>query len=267
MAERLWNSFKIAFTMYSRIPVPEAEWTEENISYAMCFFPLIGAVTGAVTWALFSLKSYLSGMGFEFGSFFFTVFMVLAPILITGGIHMDGFLDTQDALSSWQPKEKRLEILKDPHAGSFAILSCGVYLLAYTGVYSALTEDSVKVVSLSFLLSRTLSGLSVLSFPQARSEGKGLAASFCAHAAKRAGRRVLGVYLILLSSALIAAGGYAGASCLLAAGLMFGYYYRMCIKKFGGMTGDLAGYFLQMCELFMAAAAVVTDVLVKGLGI
>ena len=47
----------------------------------------------------------------------------------------------------------------------------------------------------------------------------------------------------------------------------YGYYYRMCIKKFGGMTGDLAGYFLQMCELFMAAAAVVTDVFVKGFGL
>lgn len=265
MAGRLWNSFKIAFTMYSRIPVPEAEWTEENTSYAMCFFPLIGAVTGAVTWSLFSLEVYLSGQGFEFGSFFFTVLMVLAPVMITGGIHLDGFLDTQDALSSWQPKERRLEILKDPHAGSFAILSCGMYLLAYTGVYSAVSKDSVKVIALSFMLSRTLSGLSVLCFPQARKKGEGLAASFCADAAKKTGRTVLGAYLVILSSVLIAVGGYAGVSCLLAAGFMYEYYYRMCIKKFGGMTGDLAGYFLQMCELYMAAAAVVTDVLVKGL--
>jgi adenosylcobinamide-GDP ribazoletransferase len=47
--------------------------------------------------------------------------MVVAPIIITGGIHMDGFLDTQDALSSYQPRERRLEILKDSHAGAFAI--------------------------------------------------------------------------------------------------------------------------------------------------
>lgn len=264
MTGRLWNSFKIAFTMYSRIPVPEAEWTEENISYAMCFFPFIGAVIGAVTWVIFLLKEYLSGRGLAFGNLFFTVLMVLVPVIITGGIHLDGFLDTQDALGSWQPKERRLEILKDPHAGSFAILSCGVYLLAYTGVYSALSADSARVTAISFFLSRTLSGLSVLCFPQARQEEKGIAASFSAHAAKKAGRAVLGGYLVLLCFVLIAAGGYAGASCLLAAGLMYGYYYRMCMKKFGGMTGDLAGYFLQMCELFMAAAAVVTDVLVKG---
>lgn len=267
MAGRLWNSFKIAFTMYSRIPVPEAQWTEENTSYTMCFFPFIGAVIGAVTWGLFLLKEYLLGRGFVFGDFFFTVLMVLVPIFITGGIHLDGFMDTQDALGSWQPKEKRLEILKDSHAGSFAVLSCGVYLLAYIGVYSALTAYSVRVTALSFLLSRTLSGLSVLCFPQAREEGKSLTASFSAHAAKNTGRAVLGIYLVLLCFIIIAAGRYAGVSVILAAGLMYGYYYRMCIKKFGGMTGDLAGYFLQMCELFMAAAAVVTDVFVKGFGL
>ena len=69
MAGRLWNSFKIAFTMYSRIPVPEAQWTEENTSYTMCFFPFIGAVIGSVTWGLFLLKEYLLGRGFVFGDF------------------------------------------------------------------------------------------------------------------------------------------------------------------------------------------------------
>ena len=57
--------------------------------------------------------------------------MVVAPIIITGGIHMDGFLDTQDALGSYQPRERRLEILKDSHAGAFAIISCAVYLMMY----------------------------------------------------------------------------------------------------------------------------------------
>lgn len=264
MAEHLWNSFKIAFTMYSTIPVPEAKWTKENTSYAMCFFPLIGGIIGAVTWALFLGEAYLAGQGFAFGHFFFTVLMVLAPVMITGGIHLDGFLDTQDALSSWQTREKRLEILKDPHAGSFAILSCGVYLLAYTGIYSAVSKDSVKVIALSFMLSRTLSGFSVLCFPQARKEGEGLAASFGAHAAKKTGRIVLAGYFLFLCAAIIWVGKYTGICSLFAAGVMYGYYYRMAVKKFGGITGDLAGYFLQMCELLMAGAAVIADVMGKG---
>ena len=267
MAGRLWNSFKIAFTMYSRIPVPEAEWTEENKAYVMCFFPFVGAVNAVLTWCVFLLGEGLANRGIIFGELFFPVLMVLIPIFVTGGIHLDGFLDTQDALASWQSEEKRLEILKDPHTGSFAVLSCGVYLLAYTGVCSSVSLESMKVIAFSFLLSRTLSGLSVLCFPQARREGEGLAASFSAHAAKRTGRIVLSGYLAVLCCAVIAVGKYTGICSLTAAGLMYGYYYRLSVKRFGGITGDLAGYFLQMCELLMAAAAVLADVLGKGFGI
>ena len=92
---RLWNSFKIAFAMYSKIPMPRAEWKEENMRYAMCFFPLIGIVIGAfvILWghaaAWLKAGSLLRGAGY-----------VLIPVLVTGGIHLDGLLDTADALSS-----------------------------------------------------------------------------------------------------------------------------------------------------------------------
>ena len=45
-----WNSFKIAFSMYSKVPMPKSEWTKENMRYIMCLFPLIGVIIGAVTW-------------------------------------------------------------------------------------------------------------------------------------------------------------------------------------------------------------------------
>ena len=44
----LLGSFLIALSMYSKIPVPQVEWTKERMKYAMCFFPLIGLITGAV---------------------------------------------------------------------------------------------------------------------------------------------------------------------------------------------------------------------------
>ena len=40
--KKMWNSFKIAFSMYSKIPMPQSDWTEENMSLAMCFFPWVG---------------------------------------------------------------------------------------------------------------------------------------------------------------------------------------------------------------------------------
>ena len=246
--------------MYSRIPMPRSEWTEENISYAMCFFPWVGVVIGAVSYGIFCLKGLACEQGILLNDLFWTALLVLVPIFITGGIHMDGFLDTQDALSSYQPKERRLEILKDSHAGAFAIISCAVYMVLYLGVYSSLTKASIEVIALSFMLSRTLSGLSVLTFPQARK--KGLVATFSQNAAKRTSKMMLMGYLVILCVVMVFVGRWMGLAALVAAGLTFLYYYRMSMEKFGGITGDLAGYFLQICELLMALAVVIVDSLV-----
>ena len=51
---------------------------------------------------------------------------------------------------------------------------------------------------------------------------------------------------------------------MISAGVVFGYYYRMAMKNFGGVTGDLCGYFLQVCELVMALVVVVVDIVVKS---
>lgn len=263
MIKQWWNSFKIAFSMYSKIPMPKADWNKENISYAMCFFPWIGIVCGVLTLAVWEAKTWAGQADIQAADWTFTVFLVLVPLLVTGGIHMDGFLDTQDAKNSYQPKEKKLEILSDPHTGAFAVLSCAVYLLLYSGIYASLTADSVKVIAVSFLLSRTLSGLSVLCFPKAKQDG--LAATFSGYAAKRTVKRVLVVYAVLISALLFFVGGVTGAAVVLTAFAVFAAYYRMATDKFGGMTGDLAGYFLQMCEIAMALAAVAADLLLKAL--
>ena len=57
----------------------------------------------------------------------FTVILLLISVFVTGGIHLDGLLDTADAMSSYQERERRLEILKDSHAGAFAVITCVVY--------------------------------------------------------------------------------------------------------------------------------------------
>ena len=163
--------------------MPRSEWTDENKSYAMCFFPWIGAVIGLLSYGVFRFSKWFDGNGGGNYSLFFVIFLILIPVCITGGIHLDGFLDTQDALSSWQTKERRLEILKDSHAGAFAIISCIIYFLMYIGVYSCLSVRSMDVIAYSFMLSRTLSGLSVVTFPQARK--KGMVADFSESASTR----------------------------------------------------------------------------------
>ena len=97
----LIGSFVIAFSMYSRIPMPRMDWTEERMRYALCFFPLIGAVIGAVEIATFALCEILGA-----GVLFWTCLLTAVPLLITGGIHMDGYLDVTDAHHSYGEREK-----------------------------------------------------------------------------------------------------------------------------------------------------------------
>lgn len=261
MIKRWWNSFKIAFSMYSRIPMPRADWTKENMAHTMCFFPLIGAVIGGIMLLMYRLMLLLKLQGGGLSRGFWTAVFVLLPFLITGGIHMDGFLDTMDAISSYQPKERRLEILKDPHTGAFAIISCGLYLLAAFGIYSSVNERSIKLISLGFILSRSLSGLSVLCFPQARKSEEGSVATFSQNARGRVDQVFLFAYVILVSLLLIFCGGIGGLAVLVTGLLVYAYYYHMALEKFGGITGDLAGYFLQLAELLMALVAVVSTCL------
>ena len=132
----LWNNFKVAFAMYSKIPMPMADWNKENMKYTFCFFPFIGLVIGAL--------SYLVGWAggkFGFNPSFVSAVLVLVPVAVTGGIHVDGLLDTSDALSSWQERERRLEILKDSHAGAFAVITACAFFLIWYGAYSQLWTD------------------------------------------------------------------------------------------------------------------------------
>ena len=126
----LWNNFKVAFAMFSKIPMPRADWTKENMKYMFCFFPFIGTVIGILTMAVAWL-----GLRFGYEPGFVTVVLVLIPVLVTGGIHVDGLLDTSDALSSWQERSRRLEILKDSHAGAFAVITAAVYFVTWYGAY------------------------------------------------------------------------------------------------------------------------------------
>ncbi|XIJ19923.1 adenosylcobinamide-GDP ribazoletransferase [Lacrimispora sp. JR3] len=240
------GSFVIAFSMYSRIPMPQVEWTKERMKYAMCFFPLIGAVIGLLQMAV---RLFSVGLGFPF---FGQLFPVVLPILITGGIHMDGLLDVIDARSSHMETEKKLEILKDPHTGAFAIIGCGVYLLLYVTAFWELKPGMLPAYCMIFILTRALSGLAVVTFPKAKKSG--LAASF----SNASHKRTVGVVMLMYAFAAVMLiwylGGFlaAGVSFLVSA-LVYGYYYIMAKREFGGITGDLAGYFLQLCELALVA--------------
>ncbi len=238
-----------AFSLYSKIPMPQVEWTEQNRRYALCFFPLVGAVIGILTW-LWCLAAETLGVG----SLFRAAVFVLIPVLVSGGIHLDGLLDTADALSSWETKERRLEILKDPHAGAFAVIVCCGYFLAAAGIWSEAEPEPVPVLGRGFILSRALSGFGICTFPCARESG--LAADFSRAADRKKCRICLAAEAAACVFFMILIDPGCGIPAAAAAILVCLLCRRMAVRRFGGITGDIQGFFLQMCELAMAYAAI-----------
>ena len=237
------ETIAVAFSMFSAIPMPQFLWNEKNMRYALCAFPLIGVVIGGICWGAWSLCGLLGLPNLLRGAI-----LTLIPVLVTGGIHLDGYSDTCDALASHASQEKKLEILKDPHVGSFAVIRICSYFVITLALWSALKSFPWAAVLLGFCMSRTLSGLAVASFPLAKNTG--LAHTFAQAADQKRVRRVLIVLDVVLFAGMCL-GGYSGILMALTAHVVFGDYYCMSKRQFGGLSGDLAGWFLQTAELWM----------------
>ncbi len=249
----LLRSFAVAFAMYSKIPVPNVEWNGKSMKYAMCFFPAVGAVAGFLQF----LAGYLIMNHTDCGKFFFSAVMVLIPVVVTGGIHLDGYADTVDALSSYGEREKKLEILKDPHTGAFALIWVCVWFVADLALWSEVSAEALAVLACTYVFSRSLSGISVVSFQPAKNSG--LLRTFHDGAHRKRVRAVMIIWALLDGGVMAYFSPHMAAAAIAAALLVFLYYYRMSRKQFGGTTGDLAGYFLQLSELAMLAAVVLAD--------
>ncbi len=253
------RSILTAFSTYSVIPVPGSRWDENSARFSMCAFPLIGAVIGVLLflWSLISESLSMPGPIRTAGLF-------LIPLWISGGIHMDGFIDTCDALASHKSRDIKLSILKDPHVGAFALIDLGALFVIEYSLWSTLSPEFYDplCVLLIHTFSRCLSGLSVLSFPIA--QGSSMALMF-AGAAREKGRAAMIIQLseCVLAAVLFCLRGPAGVLCMITGVIIFLFYRRLSEKQFGGLNGDQAGWFLTVAEAGMLAALVTGRVILR----
>ena len=249
--QRLFASMCVALSTYSKIPVPQAEWSEDNLRYSLCFFPLVGLVIGLLVllWLricdALALNALLRGAG-----------AVAVSVLVSGGIHLDGLCDTSDAIASYGSQDMRLDILKDTHTGAFAVIRCGLYYLLLAGALGELGANRAGwIAALGFVLSRALSGLGVVTLKGARKEG--FLQTFADSAQEKTVRWALLGVAGLCGLVMLIVAPLPGLLALLAAAGSFFYYRHMSYKHFGGITGDLAGWFLCVCEAAVALAAAI----------
>ena len=252
-----------AFSLYSRIPMPHFTWREDDTAHSILFLPLIGAVIGGLVFWINIPARLPLGWG-ALPAAVRVLLTLLVPILVTGGFHLDGFMDTEDALRSYGSREKKLEILKDPHIGAFAVIGLiRVLLIFAAGVTSLLMDPHTDlrvlgIFSAVFVTARCLSGLTSLMMKKAKKDGmlyeetKGMSRGMLLFLAAELGASIL--FMLLLHPVR---GGFA---CL-AFAVYTAYYCGQMRRAFGGVTGDTAGYFLTSAEAAATAALAISSLL------
>lgn len=240
--------------------MPHVEWTKENMRFSICFLPLVGVVIGFFEglWIFFCM---------HFGVGHLTEVLVFAaiPIILTGGIHLDGFMDTMDAVNSWQDRERKLEILKDSHIGAFSVIMLLLYyLLDIAAISSVLERISESGLTENELLLRLLPLLLIPSFSRAvtgtalifgKSAGKGGIAYTFAEAGDLPAVRVV---MLCWDAAIPILVGFTdplmGIVFVLLASIGAAFFFKDTKKQFGGVTGDLCGCLIMQSGLLFLMA-------------
>ena len=244
------DSIVVAFAMYSGIPFPKTEWKQETMRFSLCAFPLVGIpiMLLQLFWMRFAVYMRCSDL-------LRSAVLTVIPVAVTGGIHLDGLLDTADAVSSWKTPEERLEIMKDSHSGAFAIIWACCYFALSLGVFSQADGSELFLIGLGYLLSRSLSALAAVYLKKAKNTG--LLRTFSDAADKKLTGRIMIAWVSVLSLILVYLDPVRGVLQVLLAALVFLWYRWISYRQFGGITGDLEGFFLEIAELVMALGVVI----------
>ncbi|HMM05756.1 MAG TPA: adenosylcobinamide-GDP ribazoletransferase [Clostridiales bacterium] len=235
----MWKEFRIAVSFLTRLPLSyQGEWDERSFSRASVFYPLVGLIVGAIVgFVVFLLR--FTGF-YELAA----VAALITAVAVSGGIHLDGFMDMCDGLFASRGRERALEIMKDSHVGSFAVIGVVLLLLLKFTLYQAVIASPwfFGAILGAFVFSRFMLICCMLCFPAARAEGLGVTV-------KRYVSKPALFWGVLLLAAIFAVSGY--YPLLIA--FFFSFLIMMGLSALinhflKGLTGDIYGAMAEIGE-------------------
>ena len=239
------RAFLAALQFLTILPLPAAcSPGTAALERSVPFFPLVGLLIGVAV-AFFDL-----GLGLLLPPLLASVLVVIALLVASGGLHLDGLADTADGFLSSRPRERILEIMKDSRSGPMAVAAVVCVLsLKMTALAEVPAAWRFGAIVLMAMAGRCALVLQLTVLPYARKEG-GLAAVF---QKTRGAWRLLWALALLVGAAWLALGpaGLAAAGGALLVALLFCLY---AWRKIGGLTGDTLG---AVCELAETTPALV----------
>ena len=237
-----FHAFAMCQSMFCAIPFPGNIWDEKARDKMLLFLPVVGLEIGAI-WAGLAWLCNVMNLPVLMKGLILSVY----PYLVSGFIHLDGYMDVTDAVKSYRSLERRREILKDSHVGAFAVIGIAVLLIAQFA-FLASAKENVDFRILVFVpaVSRCCSALAVTAL-------KPMTTSQYAEQMKP---RFHIVVLLSMTALFITSGflffgryGFVLLGCLVG----YGVALRKAYKSLEGMNGDISGYCLSIAELCAVA--------------
>lgn len=231
------QGFAMCQSMFCAVPCPWNVWEESAREEMLLCLPLVGLEIGLL-WRLLAWLCVL----LKLPEMMAALVLCAWPWVITGFLHLDGFMDVTDAVRSYRSPERRREILKDSHVGSFAVIGFGLLLLTQFVCCAELKEETdLNMLIFIPMVSRFCSVLAVKALPPMESSQYS--------ALQRKNRDLWisgGMLLAVLTCGFLTGGRYAAA--LLGAVAAYGLALRRAYGSLKGMNGDISGYCLSVSE-------------------
>lgn len=238
----------ITISFFTIIPMPIVEWKNSRIKYMPIFYPIVGLVIGMI---IAIIEQYIRFNYGHLSLFTLSIVIVVLPILLTGGLHIDALMDTTDAHLSRKPREQKLKIMKDPTVGAFAVTWFVIFFIIKLAIVHELLLQRVWLFyPLVFIpmISRFIIGSMLINSKFASKEG--LAKMYDGLASNTL--RLVQLVLMFLFFAFVCIIDFDFTYVLGGVFIFYLYYkYIFCYRQFGGITGDLVGAFLELSELLM----------------
>ncbi|ERM18135.1 adenosylcobinamide-GDP ribazoletransferase [Brevibacillus laterosporus] len=244
------NAFWSALTFLTRIPV-RFQATEQDWYQSVKYYPYVGMVIGIFLAGIAGITQWL------FPDILLSLVVIASWVYITGGLHLDGWMDTADGLGSARSRERMLEIMKDSRVGAMGVLAC-VLLLAVKTVSLYWITTSVPLLSLIYLLiiipfAARVSLLGCVYFWPYLHKGKGLASGFREHVCMK--HIIISIVISCLVAIVLV--GYQLAIIFFVLTVVTHYLFnRMIVKQLGGLTGDTYGAQIECIEMVLLLGAV-----------
>ncbi|MDZ5253351.1 adenosylcobinamide-GDP ribazoletransferase [Clostridium sp. LIBA-8841] len=238
----LYKALNMALSMFTVIPLPKYEWDDKVAKHIMKLYPLIGLIVGCLWYFSFFILNKLNVPMMLMAAIILSV-----PYLLTGFLHLDGFMDVSDALLSRRDKEEKLRILKDSRVGAFSVIAVLLLLIIeFSGVFTLLEKDiDMKILIFIPIVSRAINGYFIVSKEMI---GESSLGKFFKNGTGKIDEIILiGIYVVV-SILTFFIFGINYLIAILGMGAISLILLLKVRKELGGINGDVAGYILVLME-------------------